>query len=449
MRRAKTIVISAFAANPAMSSETGIGWSFIKVTAQLAMERGLDVVVVMNLRSKGPVDAQLQAEGLDGVVETIGIDMPPGLRVLKKPQLTRFEYVVWWMLAGRVMRSLEASRPVFLAHHVTFATEVFPTPITAFSRRVFKVWGPIGSAGDSAVYKVKPLAMGVRREALTQALRDRIALLPAKAFGRRVDLVVAQNQAVGKIFERLGVRARVFPNVILKPELERAIDAARRLRSDAEDQPSQALRILSVGHLVPRKRFDLGLQALTHPLLENAHYELLGKPLEGVADSLPALAAELGVSDRVVFRGKLPRDQVLAAMATSDVFFHPSGREGASGVIGEATAIGIPVVCFANTGASSVLEEAGTSGVMIPATADLSVSTIAEALLEAARLPRAHTTLWTEARFKNFMQELIAEGMERSITREDATQPQPQPQPQTQTQPQSQPESESERSEHP
>jgi glycosyltransferase involved in cell wall biosynthesis len=409
--RLKTIVLSAFAANPTMSSETGIGWSFIRATALSAATRDARVIAVMNKRSQAPVEQQLRAEGLSHVVEAIGIDMPVYLKFLKDPRLTRIEYVVWWLLARNVMKKLEIERNVVLAHHVTFATEVFPTPITAFSSKVLKVWGPIGSAGDPNVYRVKPITRGIRKEAATQVVRDAIASFPASFFGRRVDLVIAQNSAVADTFERKGIRTRVFPNVVLKPELRDAIRDARASRDSSREGTDHGLRILCVGHLVPRKRFDLSISVLSVPALSEAHVEILGKPLEGVSDTLPDLARALGVSDRVTFSGKLPRDQVLAAMANADVLFHPSGREGASGVIGEATAVGIPIVCFAETGASSVLIESGSSGIAIGASPHLSIVEIANALVTAATMPRISASLWTEDRFQQFCGELLDEAL--------------------------------------
>ena len=399
-----TIAISAFAANPKMSSETGIGWSFIRTTAQNAVVRNAKVVAVTNLRSAEAIRKQLVSEGLGDVVETIGLDMPKFLKFLKDPRLTRLEYILWWMLARRVFQRLEKERHLVLAHHVTFATEIFPTPITAVSKAVYKVWGPVGSAGDPAVYQVRPLMRGIRSQRVGQAFRDLIAAIPARHFGRRVHLVLAQNEAVAEMFKRKRVPARVFPNVVLKPELQGAIDQARsRQVLRGEDSP---LKILSVGHLIPRKRFDLGLALLTEECLAGARYELLGRPLEGVRDDLPRRARELGVADRVCFGGKLSRDQVLAAMANSDVLLHPSGREGASGVIGEATAVGIPVVCFANTGAASVLEASGSSGVIVQAKVDLSLTELAGAVLRAASMERRPSLEWTEDRFRSMCAEL-------------------------------------------
>jgi glycosyltransferase involved in cell wall biosynthesis len=395
-----------------MSSETGIGWSFIRATALNAEFHGAKVVAVMNKRSQGPIEHQLKQEGLDDIVEAIGIDMPPFLRFLKDPRLTRLEYVIWWLMARKVMRRLESDCDVVLAHHVTFATEVFPTPITVFSNRVFKVWGPIGSAGDPEVYRVKPLAPGVRKEAVTQVLRDLVASVPASYFGKRVDLVIAQNQAVAEVFMKRHIRTRVFPNVVLKPELRDAVDAARIARESTNEDGSSQIKILCVGHLVPRKRFDLAIAALTDPLLKGAHLQVLGKPLEGVPDVLPSIAESFGVADRVTFSGKLPRDQVLAAMSNSDVLFHPSGREGASGVIGEATSVGIPIVCFADTGASSVLLESGASGIALRASPGLSITTIASAVVDASRMSRSGTSVWTEERFQSFCADLYAEALD-------------------------------------
>jgi glycosyltransferase involved in cell wall biosynthesis len=417
MKATPTIVLSAFAANPNMSSETGIGWSFIRATALNAQIHGAEVIAVMNSRSVQPVKDQLLLEGLGDLVQTIGLDVPRVLSILKRPQLTRLEYLVWWVLAKRLMRSLERERNVVLAHHVTFATEIFPTPITAFSKKVFRVWGPVGSAGDKNVYRLHPRGPGIAREARLQAIRDMVAAVPAKHVGRGVDLVLAQNQSVADLFSENGIANRVFPNVVLKAELQSAIRQARDTSDAGAGPRGRGIRILSIGHLVPRKRFDLGLAVLLEPALAQATYQILGRPLEGVKDDLPALAAKLGVADRVIFSGKLPRTEVLAAMAGADVLFHPSGREGASGVVGEATAVGIPVVCFAGTGASSVLDASGSSGIALDASPLLSTGDIAAALGEAALLERTPSDIWTESRFQRLCEGLLSEGFARASER--------------------------------
>lgn len=408
--RPYALLISAFAAHPRMSSETGIGWQFIKATLAATVDADVHIVAVMNHRSSLVVRDELHRLGLQGRITVVGIDMPRGLKWLLRPQLTRLEYLVWNSLAQARIREMARQYDFVLAHHVTFATEMFPTPITACERSTYKVWGPVGSAGDPTVYRVPPVNAAARREELLQRVRDVLVQLPMSMVGRRVDLVLAQNGRVSKEFRKRRIPAEVFPNVIIKEELQLEIDAVpERTKPVDVDDEARPLRILAVGHLVARKRFELGMLALTSSHLKNSSFHLIGTPLQGHPDALPDISVKLGVQDRVHFMGRRDRPEVLAAMAEYDVLLHPSGREGASGVVGEATAMGIPVVCFENTGAASVLDDAGTSGVSVRAEKTTSADDLALAIRRGAALPRVRSRVWNERRFEDLQRRLVEE----------------------------------------
>jgi glycosyltransferase involved in cell wall biosynthesis len=418
LQRPTAILLSAFAAHPEMSSETGIGWQFIRATIAATHESKIHVVAVMNQRSAVVVEFELQRLKLAHRVTVVGIDMPVGFKWMLKPQLTRLEYLVWNFISQQKIREMESQFDFILAHHVTFATEMFPTPITACGPSTFKVWGPIGSAGDPNVYRVPPVDGTTRREELVQRLRDIIVKVPMSLVGRKVDHVLAQNGRVSEEFGKRNISVEVFPNVIIKSDLQNEIDKVpERSIPEDWDNPERPLRILAVGHLVARKRFELGMLALTSEILRNSSFHLIGTPLPGHRDLLPGIAEQLGVSDRVNFMGRRQRSEVLSCMADFDVLFHPSGREGASGVVGEATAMGIPVVCFDNTGASSVLDDAMVAGVRLKATLDTSADDIALAIRRGAKMKRVRSTVWNERRFEGLQRRLVQEAWHRRLER--------------------------------
>jgi glycosyltransferase involved in cell wall biosynthesis len=110
-------------------------------------------------------------------------------------------------------------------------------------------------------------------------------------------------------------------------------------------------RILAVGRLVPRKGFDTMIRAL--PAIPDAEYVIVGGPDFGHLGSDPevrrlrALAADLGVADRVVFTGALPRDDMPAMLRSADVVTCTPWYEPFGIVPLEAMACGVPVVASA------------------------------------------------------------------------------------------------------
>ena len=409
-RKRQAVVISAFAANPDMSSETGIGWLFIKVTGELAQVRGFTVFAFMNSRSAVRVRAELDKLSLSSVV-TVAVDMPAHLEFLERnPQLTRLEYLVWHRIARRKMKAIAKDHDVILGHHVTFATEMLPTPISALPASAFRVWGPVGASGNTSIYDVDPTSKFSRKEKRLQRVRDNLARFAGGKFSNGIDLVLAQNDSVKELFTSLHRTVRTFPNVVIKDDLRQEI---RSLVPVARDQrESLGLKLIAVGHLIPRKRFEIAILAMLDERMNDGQLTILGAPLPGTPSYLPELVSELELTGRVVFAGKLPRAEVLKHMNEADVLVHPSAREGASGVVGEATAVGIPVVCFDKTGASSVLDASGASGRSVPAEGSIT-SAFVDAIIDASKLPRTRSTVWTEDRFKSLVGDLVAEAIER------------------------------------
>jgi glycosyltransferase involved in cell wall biosynthesis len=60
--------------------------------------------------------------------------------------------------------------------------------------------------------------------------------------------------------------------------------------------------------------------------------------------ALRALVADLGLADRVVFAGLVPREAALARAASADVFVQVSRYEGHSLALIEAARLGLPLV---------------------------------------------------------------------------------------------------------
>jgi glycosyltransferase involved in cell wall biosynthesis len=115
-------------------------------------------------------------------------------------------------------------------------------------------------------------------------------------------------------------------------------------------RPRRPLRLICVARLVPKKGFDC--QLAIYAALQQAGFDfevrIVGDgPLEA---ALFAKTAELHLSDRVKFLGRLPSAQVWEQLAWADVLLHtgivaPSGdRDGLPNVIPEAMAAGVLVV---------------------------------------------------------------------------------------------------------
>lgn len=136
----------------------------------------------------------------------------------------------------------------------------------------------------------------------------------------------------------------------------------------ASDSP---LRVATVGRLVEKKGYATSIQALAMLAKRGIdfRYQIVGTgPLR---DSLRALAAEGGISDRVEFVGPKSGEEVRALLQQSDVFLLPSvtatdgDTEGAPVSLMEAQTCGLPVVSTLHAGIPEIVAD-NQSGILVP-----------------------------------------------------------------------------------
>jgi glycosyltransferase involved in cell wall biosynthesis len=174
--------------------------------------------------------------------------------------------------------------------------------------------------------------------------------------------------------------------------------------------PSSAPKLLAMGRLHPNKGFDVLLRAMA--LLPRGHLYLAGAGPEETA--LRALAAELGITDRVSFLGW--RRDIGALLAAVDVFICSSRHEPLGNIVLEAWSATKPVIAAAAQGPSELIND-GADGLLVPRedapALAAAIATLAENADRAAALAaagRAHfAATFAEAPVISVWRRLLAE----------------------------------------
>ncbi len=164
---------------------------------------------------------------------------------------------------------------------------------------------------------------------------------------RQAGLVVAVSDRVRQELLQIGVpdeRIRVVLNGVDTEEFHPG--TADR---GALGLPTGVPLALFVGDIrTPRKNLDTVLKALVG--VPGSHLAVVGNTTES---PFPALAAQLGIAERVHFLGF--RRDVPALMRAADLFVFPSRYEACSLVLLEAIASGLPVVTASTSGGAEVI----------------------------------------------------------------------------------------------
>jgi glycosyltransferase involved in cell wall biosynthesis len=129
-------------------------------------------------------------------------------------------------------------------------------------------------------------------------------------------------------------------------------------------------RILNVGRLVAEKGHAVLLQAIAQLAHEGYDPELALVGSGPMQAELERLACELGVVQRVSFRGALAHDEIASCYAGASVFCCASFAEGVPVVLMEAMASGCPVVATAIAGVRELVQDGRTGLLVAPGRAD-------------------------------------------------------------------------------
>ncbi|MCC3275536.1 glycosyltransferase [Arthrobacter sp. zg-Y40] len=134
-------------------------------------------------------------------------------------------------------------------------------------------------------------------------------------------------------------------------------------------------RIAAVGRLVPRKGVDLAIQALgllqeagmadVELLIVGGSSDCAGLESDPEARRLMSLARSLGVADRVLLRGQVPREDMPAVLRSADAVVCAPWYEPFGIVPLEAMACAVPVVATAVGGLIDTVVH-GKTGLLVP-----------------------------------------------------------------------------------
>jgi len=194
-----------------------------------------------------------------------------------------------------------------------------------------------------------PMAWHVRDRISADYLPRPAAIMIRSMTARLPTVVLANSQAT---MATLGARTRASVPHFVIPDPLPEVPARHRLNG-------RPLTYGVVGRLAPWKGQDLFLRAFARAFpAGDEHAVLIGGALFGEDDyagELPRLAGELGIADRVEFRGH--RQDVWSELSRLDVLVHTSVTPEPFGqVILEGMAAGVPVIAAGAGGPAEILQ---------------------------------------------------------------------------------------------
>lgn len=388
-KRRRRVLVSAYACEPGVGSEPGVGWHWVQ---QIAKRNNTWVITRAN--NRGAIEEALSQRSNPNLHFEY-VDLPRWLSFWKRKQRgVRTYYYLWqyWAL-GRAWR-LHRSIRFDLAHHVTFVNDWMGTFLSLLP--VPMIWGPIGSH-PRAPRQLLPQGVSRLREQfrglIQRVMRFVDPLYWCSLVRARKIVLIASDLRERRPLRWLG-KARTVVAPAIGVEVPTAPGQSRALSADP-----LLLRVLFVGRFVGFKGPHLAVESFRAFLDAGGRGQLVMVGEGAEEPNLRRQVAELAMDRNVQFRPWASQQELQGEYEKADVFLFPS-MEGGGMVVLEAMAAGCPVVCLDFGGPGEFVDDA--TGIKVPVgTLSEVIEALASALLTLHRDPARRLELGIAARRKS------------------------------------------------
>lgn len=381
LRRQMKILLSAYACEPNVGSERGIGWNWALGLARLGHEV---FVITCGSHHRVAIEEKLSSSSPIPHLNFFYYDLPwwkgPGYETQHG---IRTHYYLWQFGAYRLAKHLHREKHFDVAHHITWGVVRLPS-FMGYLHIPF-TFGPVGGGERTPLRLRKKYSM---RGHCVDILRDILNLIVKvdpfmHMTFRKSHLILTKTDETEKIIPR---RYRCKVRQFIELGLVNSRDMP--VSSTHSDSHSDKFRILFVGRLLHWKGCHMVLDAFK---LCSEHSSTLSLTIVGNGPELGRLksqAVELGISNGIKWISSLPQLELFRLYETHSVMLFPSLHDSSGNVVLEALSRGLPVICLDLGGPSEIIDE--HSGISIRTTGcgyEDVVSKLARATLELLTSP--------------------------------------------------------------
>ncbi len=334
------VLISAYACEPKIGSEPGVGWNWVQ---EIAKRHEVWVITRKNNRSE---IGKFQQETNGVKIHYEYYDLPKWLSFWKKGQKgVRLYYVLWQIgILGLAIR-LNNKNKFDVIHHLTFGNIWLPSFL--FFLKTSYIWGPIGGAERVPKEFTKEYSKADQiKERVRKLLLASLAINPLFLYQcRAASLIIAKTKDTERAIPGKFHHKVVVTTDVAATTLNEFITAHKKRR------------IISVGRLDPWRGVDLAIEAFQNSniALDGWEFLILGDGSDRVR--LEKTIKDNKLTDSIKLGGVCSHKEYLKLMAESSVFVNTSLRESSVTATFDALTLGLAIVCMDLPGASRNLNE--------------------------------------------------------------------------------------------
>ena len=332
------IFISAYACEPSLGSEIGVGWNWV-----LEMSKYFELWVLTRKSNQKTIEIWLEENSNYKSINFVYFDLPYYLRFWKKGlRGVRTYYNIWQWCSNSIVKKTMQTNNIQIFHHLTYGNALWS--ISSFGMKQFFIWGPLG--GTEIIPRSFTRNYSFKGKLIESIRRKTIKLLPYNlGFQNRckhADLILSKTE-----IHKNNIPLRYKHKSVLFTDV--AADNLKYKLIDKQNKNNPIIFIV-VGKLDPWRGFDLLIEAFAKALIKNKNIRLqiLGEGFD--QKRLKNLILELGIAQNSQMFGHVSMKTYRTLMQKADVVVNPCLKEGAVTTSFDAMAMGKPLICLDTTG---------------------------------------------------------------------------------------------------
>ena len=332
------IFVSAYACEPGLGSEIGVGWHWV-----LEMSKHFELWVLTRESNRGTIEPWIAAHPEFAGIHFLYFDLPKWARFWKKGlRGVRTYYNLWQYCTNRIVKRTMQDNEIKIFHHLTYGNVLWK--VSSYGQKQFFVWGPVGGLETIPAEYSRHYA---RKSRLIEWVRRAtIKMLPLN-FGlkkrcRNADLILCKTEITrGLLPAKYRDKSVLFTDVAVEKSEHAQI---------AQSKDSNRIEFITVGRLDAWRGFDLVIESFARVAKgdRRMHLRFVGKGSDKAR--LIQLVERYRLQEQVTFTGKVSMEQYNKLLAGADVVVNASLKEGAVTVSFDSMAMGKPLICIDTTG---------------------------------------------------------------------------------------------------
>lgn len=364
------VLVSAYAVSPSWGSEPGMGWNW-----------------VINLANYCNVHVITEGEWRDEIEAAVSkLSQRDNLHFYYNPLTDKVRKMCWnqgdwrfyWYYRKWQKKTLEIARYIITKNKIDVIHQLnmigFREPGYLWKiKDIPFVWGPVGGMGSIPVAYLKGAGW---KQNIFCRLKNTISDLQAR-FSPRVRAAIKRGTMIAATKEVKEKVKNIYSRDI--PLINETGCYPKTATSQDSLHKKDYFDILWIGRFIPAEKLNLALSIIANIQHDNVRMLICGEGDECQNAYYRRLASELGIKDKIEWRGCVENSEVKRLMTEADLFLFTSIMEATSTVVLEAIEAGLPILSFDTCGFGPIGSEFAGTTIPLTETSDSSVK-FAEAI---------------------------------------------------------------------